>query len=304
MDSVAAQLAAMNASSDGDRVGVTVDTFPGITVHVDGDYLAYYASGKDTLPAGEAWQNVTKRVAKLKRLTGADKVYMHLTAATSHKGHRFHVAYTQPYQGQRNHSKRPDNWEYLRERLENHDGSYYTPKLLADREADDACAHVLETLARSTGKLHVVHYRDKDFRMFAGQHLSWDFEHCVRVPVGSYEVVGTDGLTYGHKWFWLQMLHGDTADHIPGVQGIGPAKAEAALAGTTNNAEACAIVRALYDDDDRFVEQSSLLWMRVGRQAPVDDFLSLGVFGPAVLQATGRMQQRVRESLAALAEYA
>lgn len=277
---------------------------PRLVAHMDGDYAAYYCAGNDDCSAGEARRNVIQRVERLKFVTGATKVYMHLTDGASHKGHRFLVAQRQPYQGQRNAGRKPHNWHHLREWMESYTGDLFIPRLWADREADDGMAYACDAVA-ATGKhgLHVCHTADKDMRMFAGKHVIWKTFQVHEVPYGTYESVGPDGEVYGHKWFWMQCLMGDTADHIPGINRLGKAGAVGLLAGTSSNSEAAPLVFGRYREAfgdawaDAFVEQAALLWMRVDRHASIGNFLSLGVFGPAVSEAVGRLQRRVEEAV-------
>jgi DNA polymerase-1 len=76
----------------------------------------------------------------------------------------------------------------------------------------------------------VIYTQDKDMRMLPGMHLDWVSHRTYTVPYTKtvcierefmYNIVPTDCIfnekQYGHKWFWLQMLHGDTADNIPGL---------------------------------------------------------------------------------------
>lgn len=300
---VLATLAAIAETGEQQPFATIVPVVPGLTAHLDGDFMAYFASGSDTLAPGDARRNIIKRVAKVQQLTGAERVIMHLTAGWSDKAGRYHCATERPYQAQRKGSRKPDNWDFCRSYMETHDGSLFTPKLWTDREADDGMAYLTHTLATHKGELHVIHSADKDMRMFAGIHLSWDY-HLTRVPLGAYDVVGEDGLQYGHKWFWTQMLQGDTADNIPGLVGVGEGTAQARLADTTSNAEASAIVRGMYSAhhgdgwEERFVEQAALLWMRTDRAASTTDFLTLGVFGSEVTAAAHRLSAHVEEQRA------
>lgn len=279
-----------------------------VTAHVDGDYMAYFAAGNDNCSAGDARRNVLSRLSKLKTVSGAAKIIMHLTHGASAKGERYLVATTQPYQEQRGGSKKPVNWAFLREWMEEYDGPAFTPKIWTEREADDGMAYVCHSVAKHQGHLHVVHTADKDMRMFCGVHVSWLDYLVTEVPLGTYDIIGADGLQYGHKWFWMQMLTGDAADHIPGLPRVGPKTAEAALAGTRTNEDAAKIVRGMYsekigeDYHDYFVEQAMLLWMRTDRHATLRDFLSLGVFGPDIEAAVMRTEARVRKERARLKE--
>lgn len=272
-----------------------------LVAHIDGDYLAYYAAGSNDTAAGTARRNVLHRVDKIRFLTGASRVVMHLTSGMSTKGDRFLAATSKPYQGQRTGSK-PVNWHALRDYMEGHNGSIFEPKLWTTREADDGIAYVTHTMAESRGQLQVIHTADKDMRMFAGLHVNWKTWQKTEVPLGAFDVLGADGLQYGHKWFWLQMLKGDTADFIPGLPGVGDATADAALRGATCNEEAYDLVSKLYLRKmgtgrwaDYLVEQAALLWMRVDRDASLLDFLRLGVFDECVHEAAFALADKVQQ---------
>ncbi|AQT27791.1 exonuclease [Ralstonia phage RS-PI-1] len=280
-------------------------------VHVDGDYLAYRCAGGDECPPGIARKNVRDKVEALKEMSGSTRSIVHLSMPGGTKGERFLVATVKPYQGQRQHGRRPRNWDMLRTYLETHD-----PKLnpafevgrWADREADDGFALASWQAADPTHTC--VHATpDKDMRMLAGLHIDYHDYTLTVVPKGTYELLGPyNGLVYGHKWFWLQMLQGDTADHIPGLerhvdgpQGkVGEKTAAAWLKGTTCNEEAFEVVSRKYADTyedewaDRFVEQASLLWLRGGEKAALHDFIRIVPLTPDIEAAAKRLNKRVR----------
>ena len=67
----------------------------------------------------------------------------------------------------------------------------------------------------------------------------------------------------GIKSFYTQILTGDTADNIVGLQGIGPKKAEKLLDGADTEDDLWDAVLKAYDGDvDRVVENARLLWLR------------------------------------------
>lgn len=279
--------------------GQVVPTVKGRWAHMDGDYAAYYCSGKDGTCPGDARYNVMSRVAKLKNFTGCEQLVMHLTHPMSNKGNRFLSATVKPYQGQRGGSRKPENWAHLREFLENYDGKEFVVRLWSDREADDGVAYMVENKLCTTGISDVIHTRDKDFRMFAGTHCTWENFQIVDVPLGCYDIVH-DGLQYGHKWFWTQMIQGDTVDHIPGIPRMGEVAAVELLHGTTNNDEARGLVLGAYlnkygEDEylDRVVEQAHLLWMRTDMHALDVDFLKVFLCTPRLMDAVGRLQERI-----------
>ena len=299
---------------------------PGLTLHIDGDFLAYNTAGNDETLPGQARLNCLGTIEIFRAKVGAEHVVVHTTAMGSHKGERYLVATVKPYQGQRTSGRKPKNQPYLLEFLQSYTGDVFRNKIWATREADDgiaACSHF--AVGKSPGYAAIA-TKDKDMRMLPGLHLDWDSLDVTRVYPGDYDVVGNNGKQYGLKFFWLQMLMGDTADNCPGLEQylVGPGRyakcgektAEKLLAGFTYSDKAGAAViehyANAYADDwgDRFVEQAALMWMRVGNDAPIDDFLIhaghsklSGCLVPEITAATARMKERVtlaRQSLDAL----
>lgn len=289
---------------------------PKLTLHVDGDYAAYFCSGNDETEPGLARQILFNKLEAGRAIVGASKIVVHLTVYGSHKGYRYQVATVKPYQGHRSDGRRPKNWEFLRTYMEVYCGDTFKVKLWKDREADDGLAFVAANSVALYGQtVAAIYTADKDMRMLPGLHVDWNNYLVTKVPPGAYEVKRSpDGLVYGLKWFWLQMLQGDPADNIPGLprlggQLCGPKRAEQALAGTESVVEAYDIVANAYAQhygkewQDRFVEQAALLWLRRDKNASVRNFLD---YLPAmnhsgmsrVIAAAARLEARVLEAYA------
>lgn len=286
---------------------------PGRVCHIDGDYLAYFAAGNNDLPVGTARHIAKERIEAFRDMSGSTKAHVHLTAKGSTKGERFLIATVKKYQGQRA-GHHPKNWAALREYLEHAEYVPFTRKIWHDREADDGMAYASAVPVDPVSSV-VVATRDKDMRMFPGCHIDWLDYTLTEVPKGAYEVIGKSGLVFGHKWFWLQMLQGDTADNIPGLESyegktIGETRAAEHLAGTTCNEEAFEVVSRMYESTygweagyDRLVEQAALLWMRPSSHAPIHDLLYVVPSSPDIRAALGRLINRVKEQRAQIDEY-
>jgi hypothetical protein len=202
-----------------------VPIVPNRILLVDGDGLCYYCAGNDDTDVGTARSNLISKVRRAAELVGAEHVKVLVTGAGSHKGHRYAVARVKPYQGQRAGSRRPKNWEALRELLATgFNGVEVETTYTA--EADDLFGWYAYNYPDDV----VILTQDKDMRMLPGVHLDWvtnrihKVEHSltdVRHEYAAYNRNVHDSVfndkQYGHKWFWLQMLHGDTADNIPGL---------------------------------------------------------------------------------------
>jgi len=299
--------AAANAAAEHEPcVSVAPEIVPGRVLHIDGDMIAYWAGGNDDTTIETSRNVAANKIDTMREYAGAERVIVHLTAASSTKGDRFLISTVKPYQGQRKSGRKPKNWAYLREWLETYAGPAFRVKNWATREADDG----LSFFAYYEGAECVMSTKDKDMRMLPGLHLDWDTMALTFVPRGAYSVVA-GGLQYGHKWFWLQMLHGDTADNIPGLPHYvdedgkkklcGPKTAENFLKDTENNGEAFAIVRNLYEsfyaDDwaDRLLEQALLLWLRNDRDADMGNVFHVLPPHPKLEAALVAVRKRVKE---------
>jgi 5'-3' exonuclease len=69
------------------------------------------------------------------------------------------------------------------------------------------------------------------------------------------------------RWFYMQLLMGDSTDNIPGIPKVGPVKAAKALAEFDNELDYYTVCRKGYDEayDDglaALIENARLLWMR------------------------------------------
>ena len=203
----------------------SVPVLPGRILLVDGDGLAYYCAGKDDTDAGEARATLVNKVKAAQRLVGAERVIILLTASGSNKGHRYAIARVKPYQGQRVNSRRPANWRHLRDYMESGQLPFEV-EATAVAEADD----LFGWYAYNDPENVVIYTQDKDMRMLPGLHLDWVSHRVHKVEYTKtlhrerelmYNIKAEDSVfnekQYGPKWFWLQMLHGDTADNIPGL---------------------------------------------------------------------------------------
>jgi hypothetical protein len=235
---------------------------------VDADGICYFCAGSATTTPGQALINVQEKLKAVEAVAG-QRATLIATGEASPKGNRYTIATVKPYQGNRGKSPKPKNWAFLRKRML---AGEFGRKLEVEEyaEADDRCAS-------RAGPRTALHYQDKDFRMMPGWHVTWKNYALVYVPEDCWELVH-DGMVYGEKWFWLQMLQGDPADHIPGVpklfgQLCGDTRAAKYLAGKgpqeTRDAVLAAYVE-FYGDKAwaMMLEQAQLLWMR---KNPADD---------------------------------
>lgn len=278
---------------------------PGMPLHIDGDYLAYYCAGNDETTPDEARQRVVDRIRRGCEVSGADpsKVFIHLSTYDCDKGLRFLVTDGSPtskeYQGQRDKGRKPQNWQHLRDWMDDYSGTMFSQQQWRDREADDGMAYVSEAYYRKHHAPAAVMTADKDMRMFAGLHIVWKTFATVDVAPDTFDLWQGD-LQYGHKWFWQQMLMGDTADFILGLPGVGKVAALKTTAKAKDNEDAMYAVLDVYKSKmgdeyaDHFVEQAALLWMRTDPKAKVDNFMTIMPHAPVdIRRAVQRMVDRV-----------
>lgn len=237
---------------------------------VDGDALAYCCAGNDDTPSGLARRNALDKIECAARAAGASSVKLLVTGGASHKGHRYAIARVKPYQGKRDNGRRPKNWQFLRTLIEQDPRAVITDTL----EADDLF-HI-NSVTYGHDNVAIL-TQDKDMRMVPGWHLHWDNLSLLKVNPDTWELHANDKL-YGRKWFWMQMLHGDTADHIPGLPKYIKPDGKAALCGEVTAAKLLApatdeqaaahivadLYRGFYGDQwaVAMLEQACLLWMR------------------------------------------
>ena len=287
------------------------ETHEGRVLLADGDALAYACSGAAGTSPGQARTLLAEKVRSAQKAAGCDSTRILLTARDSHKGHRYAVARVKPYQAQRSSGRRPDNWLFLRTILEDGLPGYVTDSTNT-AEADDLWGKY----STSMGPENVVILtQDKDGRMVPGYHMVWADHTLIYVAPDTWEHVHADKV-YGRKWFWLQMLHGDNADNIPGLPKYINPKGNLALCGEVtagklladcaNEAEARSTVlglyRGYYGDDAwmHLLEQGILLWMRNDPNSSAMNVLAPGnPFGPwaeAMVPARAEMMQRIAEA--------
>lgn len=303
------------ADRAGDMSPVVLPLDPNVPLHVDGDYAAYYFSGNDDTTLAAAKAHLIDAVQNVREVAGAGgQTVIHLSAGMSDKGQRYKIATVKPYQGQRDSSRRPKNWEGMRSWLEESKtlpGTDFRVVSWTDREADDGVAAAAR-YSWTSGVVPAILSRDKDFRMIPGRHVVWTTLDRHEFRPETFESVGPDGNVYGQKWFWLQLLQGDAADNIPGLEGqpaatagkfkaCGEACARDWLSEVKTPEAAFKVVEHLYRQyygqawADRFVEQAALLWLRTDNKAYVGDFMrAIPARSTDLEQAVVRLERRIR----------
>ena len=208
------------------------DMVKGRTAHIDADFLAYQvtaekADGSDEKTYEDMQHNAEVAVDTLRSLAAAEHVHLHLTPSTSNKGGRYSVAVQKPYQGNRLDKPKPRYLNLMREWL----AKRYSGTLHQFCEADDGMSSAQYAAIREgNGNLSIIASKDKDLCMVPGLHLDWDTGEIIEADpfgyVALHERTSPSGTVtkklkgFGQKFFWAQMLVGDTADNIQGLPGL------------------------------------------------------------------------------------
>jgi hypothetical protein len=177
---------------------------------------------------------------------------------------RLGLASSTPYKNRK--STRPLHYYNLRAYALN----AYECKVALGMEADDWLAIDQDVEGLST----IVCSRDKDLRQVPGMFYSWEcgaqpaFGPTKIDPIGDiYLVKPTKLVGTGLKFFFAQVIMGDSVDTVPGLPRGGPALAFKVLSECTTEEEMYGEVKALYqsrlgeDCLPYLEEQINLLWM-------------------------------------------
>lgn len=176
--------------------------------------------------------------------------------------YRFNIAKTLPYKGNRTQPK-PFHYQAIRDYLVN----YHAAQIICGEEADDAMG-IEQVRCSAEGKKSVICSIDKDMKMIPGEHYNFvTGEFVTATEFGALDlskdrrkILGT-----GLKWFYAQMLLGDSADNIPGLDGYGPVTVWEILSGIRTEKELIDTTVEHYMKagvDSRYLEVVDLLWIR------------------------------------------
>ena len=120
----------------------------------------------------------------------------------------------------------------------------FNAEVIDGQEADDAMG------INQTGDT-IICSIDKDLLMIPGQH--YNFVKDEFITVTEEEAI---------KHFYMQCLTGDRADNIKGIEKVGPKKAEKILDGCTTEKQMFDKVREAYSNDEEFIMNARVLWIR------------------------------------------
>lgn len=272
---------------------------PNILPLVDGDWILYMACSAVEYPLMKEWKEeckeaedkglplppeptpsfedtvnvLTGKIKEIKRVLKTETIP--ILFFTGHNNFRKELAVSKTYKG-----NRPSEKPYFYEDLKGYIEINYPTREEDNLEADDLMA-MYQTHELTFKKMDFypkdtcIVTVDKDLRQVNGWHYSpeghnypsfgpkfvTDENSYIELSPNGKKVIGT-----GWKFFYSQLLTGDTVDNIPGLPLYGPKKAVPLLVDTTTEGEAYELVREAYRDkclmaDDYLLEQARLLWM-------------------------------------------
>ena len=180
---------------------------------------------------------------------------------------RIAVGKDKPYKGQRKQDK-----PFHRDNVRAYMLDNYECVVANGMEADDMLA-VYQTKAAPLTT--IICSRDKDLKMVEGMHFTWP---CAKQPQwGPAPVDKLGELQYdsgknkltgtGSKFFYSQVLTGDSTDNYSGLPRCGPKRAFELLEGGQSERDLFQAVSGAYRDKfgddwrDKMLEQAQLAWM-------------------------------------------
>ena len=209
-----------------DKFGVqdVPDTFKnfilGRTVIIDGDDACYSCSA-GAAKLSTAQKRFKTATYEIMFLTKAQFARVHLTPKGCYKNGRHLLLGVKPYQGNRKGKPKPALLEMLRDTAtevfkDDTDVDVF-PQMYY--EADDACVMDAYTVQNC-----IMWSKDKDLNLApcTRYHIETGKELTITNRFGWIGSRFTESLKekadgHGTKFFWLQMLMGDTADNVKGI---------------------------------------------------------------------------------------
>jgi DNA polymerase I len=218
---------------------------------IDADVLIYRV-GFTTEDVDEhiAFWRLDNMIKEILKALGTSDYHCYLT---SHDHSCFRYEIDRDYKANRTKPK-PLHYTALRTHLlENH-----PTDIISGMEADDA-------LGINQSSETILVSIDKDLRQIPGQHY-----HFVNKELYEIDPVG------GKRWFYKQILIGDSSDGIEGLRGIGPVKADRFLDGFDDESDMCRRVLQLYEEKysaeearARVLKAGQLLKIRQSEDEPI-----------------------------------
>jgi 5'-3' exonuclease len=215
-------------------------------VLIDGDIVAYRSAfaTQDLLPkdAEEKFEVLIDYILEqCLEFPMPDDYEIYLTGKNNF---RHEIAKSHVYKGNRKDTQKPIHLGHVRQYAIEKFGAIVSE----GEEADDLIA----IGATKYGKQTIVASIDKDMLQIPCTHFNFNRNEWT-------DVDEWDGL----KFFYTQILTGDSADNIIGLYKVGPVKAGKILDGAESEEELWDRCVDAYDGDaERVLENARLLWLR------------------------------------------
>jgi len=224
---------------------------------IDGDVLKYscgFASDANARKEGLEHESlnfclhlVNKKIKTILEACGADSHTIFLSNTGSYRTDAF-----PEYKANRDPTHRPHWYKELGEFLEIRHKAVYSA--IGD-EADDALG-----IAQMSGADTIICTVDKDLNMIPGWHYNWSPKNWDK---GNYQVSDLEG----NRFFYKQLLTGDSTDNIPGLFKYKGVKASAKLSGVIDELytaeDMYKYVLDLYNGDAEHTNMiARLLWIK------------------------------------------
>ena len=209
-------------------------------------------SRKELEPVEQAVAIAGAMIRDIKERYAKEDPSVHVFLSPDVGNYREQLATRAKYKGNRSDSPRPTHHRAVVNALIQRGAN-----VAIGQEADDSLG--IEATRRN-GELRgsaVICSIDKDLWQIPGRHY-----HFVNKSEGIV------GAREGTLFFYQQVLTGDASDNVPGIEGIGPRKAEDILSGAQDPKDCWERVLEAYkkaygDDGERFaLEAGSLLYIR------------------------------------------
>lgn len=196
---------------------------------VDGDLLVYRI--------GYSSEDVNERLA-LFRLRDYFQSILEKLLLTSHNTYitsgdksNYRYALDSSYKANRKQPK-PKHYDFLRESLENN--NIFNTEVVFNMEADDAIG--IKASSFKSKKDYCIITLDKDLIQIPGWHYNFVKEKKFYVPEATSK-----------RWFYKQLLLGDSADNIEGIIGIGEQLANNLIDVCNTEEEMYCVVHHIYE---------------------------------------------------------
>ena len=212
---------------------------------IDGDMLVYRVGfACDEESERIAIQTMSNYISEI--ISDLSEHYTeHQVYLTGSSNFRTEVAVSQPYKGSRP-ARKPVHKDLLREYMLD----TWKAELSDNMEADDCIAMKSTELEHKS----IICSLDKDFLQIPTK--IYDYTKKIMKDIDERSAT---------EWLYRQALMGDRVDNIPGIHGVGPKKAEKALADWETERELYDRCLKLYEenelDADRLYESLQLLYL-------------------------------------------